>query len=171
MEKRVSYSDFKAGLIYLNIEKCIEHTFLEVENFKNEYCIDAKRFKVVEDKIFLHHLFENIIELLRKEHSTFKPVLYVPETAFKTGLEKSVVAIKQLKTIKRLLPVPLIVPLSESIFTGFEGEIKELNNKCLSFYNSRKIKLQTLKRYFSDKGYTSLLTTLSSTVNLKGLYY
>lgn len=170
MEVVFSFTDFRACLNYISIQKSIERTFLEVEDFKNEYCIDNKRFKVVEDKIFLHHLFNNIINLLKENHSQYKPVLFVPDTMV-GDLKKSVVALKQLKTLKKLLPVPLIIPLSVNIFTGFDGEMKELNNKCLEFYSNRKIKLQTLKKYFSDKGYTSLSSTLSSTVNLKGLYY
>ena len=166
-----SYTDLKSGLIFISIDGCIERTFLEVEDFKNEYCIESKKFKFVEDKIFLHHLFENVIKLLRKESSKYKPVLLVTEEYLTSDLNKSATALRQLKTIKRLLPVPLIIPLSRHIFTGLGGDFKELTNKCLSFYQNRKIKLQTVKKYFSDKGYTSLLTTLSSTVNLKGLYY
>jgi hypothetical protein len=169
----VFYSDLRSGLNYHCIDSAIVKALEQADDFKLEYHISDKNFKHVEDKLILHNLFNNILEILRKEtvNPSFKRVLYISEDFIRTKTMKSPVLIKQLRVLKKILPIPFIVPLSNDAFLGMDGRVKELNSKCLEFYKRKKIKLKELKRYFNDKGYKSLTATLSGTVNLKGLYY
>ena len=167
------YSDLRAGINYFNVDSTIKISVEQVREFKEEYNISSKNFKHVENKILLHNLFENILKLLKNNNTnnSFKPALYVTETMLDSPEMKSEVVLKQLKILKKLLPIPIIIPFSEAVFTGLDGPLKEINLKCMEFYSKRKIKLKDLVRYFNEKGYSSLSNTLSSTVNLKGLYY
>lgn len=167
------YSDLRSGLNYFNIDNIVKLSISQTSDFKEEYNISSKSFKHVENKILLHNLFENILKLLKSNNinPSFKPVLYITEKMCISPEVKEDIVFTQLKILKKLLPIPFIIPLSESVFSGFDGPIRELNSRCMELFNKRKIKLKELKRYFSEKGYTSLSNTLSSTVNLKGLYY
>jgi hypothetical protein len=173
MESTVFYSDIRSGINYFNIDSVILDALIQTKEFKEEYNISSKNFKHVENKIILHNLFQNILSLLKNNNinTDYKPVLYVSDKMMETNELKSEIVLKQLKLLKKLLPIPVIIPLSDSIFIGFEGPLKELNYKCLEFFCKRKIKLKELKRYFTEKGYSTLSNALSSTVNLKGLYY
>lgn len=173
MESQSVIIEKSSGLIFISLETALSETLWEVDNFKQEYNISTKNFKYVEDKLFLHNIFNNIIKLLKenKDIDRYKPVLFIPELVFNQKQIKTPVILKQLRTLKKLLPIPLIIPLADNIFLNRDGKLKEINNKCLYFYTQRKIKLKELKRYLKDKGYTSLLETLSSIINLKGFYY
>jgi hypothetical protein len=172
--KKINYIDNLYKLIYICIDDVIDETVLDVGDFKHEYNISTKNFKFVEDKIYFHHLFLNILKVLRENslENSYKPVLYISYEKIATKNIKLPIILKQIKVLKSLLPIPLIIPIKTLLFSSkSEGKIKELNLKCSEFYSKRKIKLAKLKKYLDTKGYTTLNNSLSSIVNLKGVYY
>lgn len=169
-----SYSDKIFKLIYLQIDEILDKTFLDVEDFKLEYNISAKNFKYVEDKIFFHNLFVNVLNLIRNnsKETDLKPVLFLTNSYINKETRKIQIALRQLKILKKLLPIPLIIPLKTDVFSAKQpGLLREINHKCSNFYCKRKIRLSEVKKYLDTKGYTTLNSTLSGIVNLKGVYY
>jgi hypothetical protein len=171
---RSSWNDARYGLAYHCVDNVITTALDRVDDFKAEFHISDKNLKYVQDKLFLHYLFDSIMEFLRKNttDNTFKPVLFLSEERIQQKDLQSEVIIKQLKLIKKLLPIPLLIPLSAQIFiSNREGNLKELNEKIVNFYAKRKVSVRRLKNYFDDKGYSTISDTLSSMVNLKHLFY
>lgn len=169
MEKITEYKDLLYKISYINISSTIQKSLLDVEDFKLEYNISSKSFKHVESKIIFHFLFLNILKYLRSADKidSFKISLY---TDSKEKLND--VTLKQLKILKKILPIPIFIALDEqSTFTGLYGGLKELNNKVINFYQKRRVKLKELKKYLDNKGFNTISNTLSSVVDLKGFYY
>lgn len=173
MEKVAEYSDLIFKLKYFCIDGLIDETILDVKDFKIEYCISDRKFKHVEQDILFHYLFLNVIKLIRNSviEKGFKPVLYVSKNKAETDVFDVNIAL-QIKKLKKLLPIPLIIPLDEAeVFYGAYGRIKEVNSKILNFYSKKKVKIKEVKKYLDNKGFNTLSNTLSSIVDLKGFYY
>jgi len=161
------------NFVYINLDKDIEKAFDQIEDFKEEFKIASEKLKHVKDKLFLHYMFINILENIKSvgEVSSMKVVLYITPHTLKDKKLKDSQILKQLKILKSVLPIPLIIPLEEEIFNAKNGNLIELNKKCLEFYLKRRVSLKQLKKYFDNKGFTTLTATLSNIVNLKGFYY
>jgi len=170
VEKIIEYTDLLYKLKYVCIDNLIDETVLDVDGFKIEYRLTDKNFKYIKKNIVFHFLFLNVLKLLKNivTEDSYKPVLFVScEKIIKDNTLED-----QLKLLKKLLPIPVLLSLDQDIiFKGFPGPLKELNSKVLSFYQKRKVKLKDLKKYFDDKGFSALSHTLSSVVDLKGFYY
>ena len=174
MAHKPSWNDPKYGLSYHCVDKVMDETLYKVDEFKAEFHISDKNFKYVQDKLFLHYFFDNVMIFLRVNYcsNNFKPVLFLTETRLLQPDLKSESIIKQLKLIKKLLPIPLIIPLSTQLFKAVKtGELKELNERITRFYEKRRVSSKKLKSYFDEKGYNTLSATLSSVVNLRYLLY
>lgn len=163
------FEDVKFKFNYIDLEPTIEKTLLDVEDFKLEYHISNKNFKYVEKNIIFHNLFTNILEIVKyyNQLNGFKPVLYTVENYIK---RKPEVLIKQLKVLKKVLPVPFFV-FKGNITDDAYGKLKEMNMKSMNFYSNKRVKLKDIKKYLNDNGYSTLANTMSSIVNLKGFYY
>ena len=161
------------GFVYLSLDDIVNKSFNQIEDFKEEFCIPETKLKHVKDRLFLHYFFTNIMEYVRsiKIEEGLRVVLYITEKKLSEKEFKDPSILKQLKTLKKLLPLPFIIPLKESLIKEKAGDMLEINKKCLEFYSKRKVKLKQIKKYFDDKGYTTLTSSLSNIVNLKGFYY
>ena len=163
------FKDVKFKFNYIDLESTIEKTLLDVEDFKLEYHISNRNFKYVEKNIIFHNLFTNILELVKhyNQLNGFKPVLYTIENYIK---QKPEILIKQLKVLKKVLPIPLFV-FRENIAEDPMGKMREMNNKSMDFYTNKRVRLRDIKKYLNNNGYSTLANTMSSTVDLKGFYY
>lgn len=170
METINEYTDLIYRLKYICIDDLVRQTILDAEGFKIDYCLSDRNFKYVKKNIVFHFLFLNTLQLL-KTHvpgNPFKPALF---TSKQLEIDDEVIE-AQLKLLKRLLPVPVILSLDDYLtFRGKLGPLKEMNSRVLNFYQNRKVKLKNLKKYFNEKGFNTLANTLSSVVDLKGFYY
>jgi hypothetical protein len=165
----VSYIDSIYKLKYIDTVEALNKTLLDVEDFKLEYQISPKNFKYIQKNILFHFLFINLISLLREVNlnNEFKPVLYVDEK----NIPSSLPLIEQLKKIKKIFPIPFLIGVDTSLFTGSGGPLKEINRKVMNFYGKRRVELREIKKYLDTKGFNTLSNTLSSVVDLKGFYY
>ena len=171
MNQVIEYTDLLFKFKYVCIDSLIDETNLDVEDFKIEYCISDKKFKHVESNILFHYLFLNVIKLVRSLNleTGYKLVLFVTDKKLDS---KNLNLILQLKNLKKILPIPLLISINqEEVFTGLYGKMKEINNKVLNFYSKRKVKFREIKKHLDDKGFNALSNTLSSIVDLKGFYY
>ena len=127
----------KYGLAYYCVDNVLTDTQFKVDDFKASFHISDKNFKYVHDKLFLHYFFENVMSFLRENTppGNYKPVLFLTDERLIQDDLKSEVVIKQIKLIKKLLPIPFVIPLSKSTLKSKKsGEWKELNEKILNFY-------------------------------------
>jgi hypothetical protein len=167
----IEYTDLLFKFKYVCIDGLIDETNLDVEDFKIEYCISDKKFKHVENNILFHYLFLNVIKLARSLDLEigYKLVLFVTDKKLES---KDLNLILQLKNLKKILPIPLLISVNqEEVFVGLYGKMKETNNRVLNFYSKRKVKFKEVKKYLDNKGFNTLSNTLSSMVDLKGFYY
>ena len=170
MEKIIEYTDPVYKLQYNCIDSVVENTLLDIEGFKIEYCLSEQKFKHVKKNVIFHFLFLNTINYIRelKIQDNFKLSLFISEEIVIKDQE----IITQIKALKKLLPIPLLVFVNSNyLFRGNYGPLKEQNNKIMSFYQNRKVKLKELKKHLNDKGFSALSHALSSVVDLKGFYY
>jgi hypothetical protein len=170
VEKILEYTDLLYNIVYINIDDLLIKTLVDVEDFKVDYHISSKNFKHIEGNIVFHYIFTNIINLIKEKKVDIckKTVFY---TTKRVKLEETPVLSNQLKAFKKIFPLPIIFNLDESVFMGPIGSLVELNQKTMNFYGKRKIKLKDIKKYLDDKGFYNLTNTLSSTIDLKGIYY
>lgn len=163
------FRDEKFKFNYIDLEKTLDSTLLDIADFKLEYNISSKNFKYVDKNVTFHCLFKNILNSVKyyNKLNGFKPVIYVVDSCLK---QKPKSLIDQLKVIKRLLPIPFFIIKDKDLENSW-GLLKELNMKGMDFYSNRKVKIKDLKKYLNDNGYSTLANTMSSIVNLKGFYY
>lgn len=154
------------NISFVNITSLFNKIYKKVDSYNIELLT-----KEDINKLVMHFLIINLLEISKKRTKKEKPVFYFERDVF--VLQKNMIFLNSflisLKKLKKFLPVPILI-LERSIFVKNKtGDLKGLISQLSSFYTNREINSKELKKYLKTQEFYELTDLLSSTSTLKTL--